>query len=65
MFYVSLDYLVCGVGDSNKRGLTGTINHMLNKVYYEKHHSGIGANVVTHSNFVLSARVKISKKCYS
>lgn len=40
MFYVSLDYLVCGIGESDKRGLIGAVNHTLNKIYYEKKHGG-------------------------
>lgn len=40
MFYVSLDYLVCGIGGSDRRGLVGTINHMLNRIYYESKHNG-------------------------
>lgn len=38
LFYVSLDYLVCGIGENSTRGLLGIVNHTLNQIYYKKSH---------------------------
>ena len=40
LFYISLDNLVCGTGESDATGILGVINHNLNRIFYEKHNNG-------------------------
>ncbi len=57
MFYVSLDYLVCGSVDNSTRGLLGIVNHMLNRIYYENGHHGDVSGLV---NDVISLTVPLT-----
>lgn len=57
MFYVSLDYLVCGYEENNTRGLLGVVNHMLNRIYYQKNHKAEVAGLV---NDIVSLAVPLT-----
>ena len=57
MFYVSIDQLVCGVYEKSTTGLLGVINHILNRVDYEKRHSGEVSGII---NDIVSLAVPLT-----